>query len=189
MKNNDRRFKRTEEALLNALAKLLEVKPLHKITVNELVQLANLHRSTFYIHYTDIYDLYHQTESKFFSVYENYVRECATHDYTNVFHAILTYVDENRTTAGMFLGNNAEPSFCLQLTHFLTEQYVRISAYEDNVTVVPEEWYSLANYHVGGMLNLLKTWIQSGYSVPKEKLIELYIELDYSIAAFRHKTL
>lgn len=187
MKNEDRRSRKTEEALLRALAKLLNAKQLHKITVNELVQLADLHRSTFYTHYTDIYDFYYQTEAKFLSIYENYVRECATHDYTDVFRSILTYMDENRAIAGMFLGKNADPSFRRQLTHFITEQYIRICAYEDGVTAVPEEWLAIATYHIGGIMNLLADWVQSGYSVPKEKMIELCIQLDYNIALFRRK--
>ena len=47
MSKNDRRSKRTEAALLNALAELLKQKQLRKITINELVSLADLHRSTF----------------------------------------------------------------------------------------------------------------------------------------------
>lgn len=189
MKNEDRRIRKTEDALLCALAELLNVKPLHKITVNELVRLADLHRSTFYTHYTDIYDLYHQTEARFLSVYQTYVREYSTHDYTGVFRGIVTYLDENRTIAGMFLGKNAEPSFRHQLTRFVTEQYICICAYEDNRTVVPEEWNSIAAYHVGGMINLLANWIQSGYSQPKEKMIDLLLQFDYGMASFRRREL
>lgn len=69
----------------------------------------------------------------------------------------------------------------------MTEQYIRILAYEDGVVSVPEEWYSLAAYHVGGIINMLAAWVQSGYAIPKHKLISLSIEIDYRIAAYRRK--
>ena len=92
MSKNDRRSKRTEAALLNALAELLKQKQLRKITINELVSLADIHRSTFYLHYQDIFDFYQQTENSFLAIYENVIKESATHDYSGVIESILTYV-------------------------------------------------------------------------------------------------
>lgn len=187
MNKEDRRSKRTERVLLWALTELLKQKPLRNITVNELVQLADLHRSTFYTHYSDIYDFYHQVEQRFLAVYKNNVRECASHNYDGVFRSIITYMDENRMEAGMLLGENADPSFRNELTEFLAEQYIHISLYEDGICTIPRQFYSLASYHVGGIMNLLINWVQSGYATPKEELIKLCIELDYNMAVFRRK--
>lgn len=188
MNKEDRRSKRTEQVLLQALSDLLEQKQLRQITVNELVKRADLHRSTFYTHYMDIYDLYEQTEASFLAVYERYVKEHASHDYTDVYRGIFDYADANRSAARMFFGKNAEPSFRQRLTQFVTGQYIRIVAYEDGVDPVPEEWHSLASYHIGGIINMLAAWIQSDYAVPKEKMVALSIQLDHRIAAFRRGT-
>lgn len=189
MNKEDRRSKKTEKALLQALSELLEQKKLREITVNELVQRADLHRSTFYTHYMDIYDLYEQTEAKFLSVYKEYVQEHPSHDYTDVYRGIFDYVDDNRFAASMFFGTNAGSSFRQRLTQFVTEQYIRISAYEDGVDNIPEEWYPLAAYHIGGLINMLEAWVQSGYSTPKYTLIGLSIEIDYRIAEYRRTNL
>lgn len=181
----DRRSRKTEQALLRALSELLEEKQLREITVNELVRRADLHRSTFYTHYMDIYDLYEQTEAGFLAVYEEYVKERASHDYTDVYRSVFEYADANRSAARMFLGGNAEPSFRQRLTQLVAEQYIRIAAYEDGVEAVPEEWHAMAAYHIGGVVNMLAAWIQSGYAAPREKMIELSIQLDYRITAFR----
>ena len=185
MNKNHRRARKTEQALLLALSELLEEKQLRQITVNELVERADLHRSTFYTHYMDIYDLYEQTEANFLAVYETYVREHTSHDYTDVYRAVFNYADTNRAAARMFFGKNAEPSFQQRLTQFVTEQYIRIAAYEDSVTAVPEEWHALAAYHIGGVMNMLTMWIQSDYAASKETMIKMSIQFDYQIAAFR----
>lgn len=51
----DRRVKRTENAIFKALSTLASKKPLTAITVTELCQLADIHKSTFYLHYHDIH--------------------------------------------------------------------------------------------------------------------------------------
>ena len=54
-KKTDRRVKRTETAIFKALSTLASQKPLTAITVTELCQMADIHKSTFYLHYHDIH--------------------------------------------------------------------------------------------------------------------------------------
>ena len=50
----DRRILRTRALLRQGLAELMQEKNAGDITVKELVAHANVNRSTFYLHYTDI---------------------------------------------------------------------------------------------------------------------------------------
>ena len=53
----DLRIEKTEQAIKNAFIELRAGKPLEKITVKELCELALINKSTFYSHYEDIYAL------------------------------------------------------------------------------------------------------------------------------------
>ena len=53
----DLRIEKTENAIKNAFIQLRSKKPLEKITIKELCEKAYIHKSTFYSHYQDIYDL------------------------------------------------------------------------------------------------------------------------------------
>ena len=53
----DRRVRKTEKAMRSALVELMEQGPLVRVTVSELVELADVNRSTFYRHYLDIPDM------------------------------------------------------------------------------------------------------------------------------------
>ena len=53
----DLRTEKTESSIINAFIELRAKKPLEKITVKELCQLARINKSTFYAHYSDIYEL------------------------------------------------------------------------------------------------------------------------------------
>ena len=48
----------TKRALAASLKKLMNKKPLSKITINEIVQDCGLNRNSFYYHFEDIYALF-----------------------------------------------------------------------------------------------------------------------------------
>lgn len=54
---NDRRVRRTKNAIQSAFLKLIFEKDINKITIKELCERADINKSTFYLHYQDIYDL------------------------------------------------------------------------------------------------------------------------------------
>ena len=61
MNERDLRVVKTRENIEQALFQLLRTKPLDKVTVVELAKAARIHKSTFYLHYLDIPDLYTKT--------------------------------------------------------------------------------------------------------------------------------
>ncbi len=48
---------RTKQAIAESLKKLMQKKPLSKITVNEIITDCDINRNTFYYHFENIYDL------------------------------------------------------------------------------------------------------------------------------------
>lgn len=60
----DLREKKTKRSIKNAFLQLRAQKPLERITVKELVQLAEISKGTFYLHYRDIYDLSSQLQNE-----------------------------------------------------------------------------------------------------------------------------
>ena len=61
MNEQDKRVVKTRESIENAFFELLRTRPLDKVTVVELARAARIHKSTFYLHYLDIPDLYTKT--------------------------------------------------------------------------------------------------------------------------------
>ena len=60
----DLRVESTKRSIKEAFFKLRKEKPLEKITVKELAELAFINKATFYSHYQDIYDLSEQLENE-----------------------------------------------------------------------------------------------------------------------------
>ena len=53
----DRRVRRTKALLLQGLIQLMEEKDIKDISVKELSDLADINRGTFYLHYSDVYNM------------------------------------------------------------------------------------------------------------------------------------
>lgn len=60
----DLRVRKTKRNIINAFLQLRAKKPLEKISVKELSELAEINKATFYLHYKDIYDLSKSLENE-----------------------------------------------------------------------------------------------------------------------------
>lgn len=60
----DLRIVKTKKAIINAFLALRAKRPLEKITVRELCEMAMVNKSTFYSHYGDIYELSDSLENE-----------------------------------------------------------------------------------------------------------------------------
>lgn len=58
----DLRQQKTRRSIANAFLTLRRQKPLERITIRELAELAQIHKATFYLHYPDIYALSEELE-------------------------------------------------------------------------------------------------------------------------------
>jgi Transcriptional regulator len=67
----DRRTKKTQNAIKQAFLELLQQKPINKITISEITDKVDIGRGTFYIHYTDIFDLQNKIIAETISDLEN----------------------------------------------------------------------------------------------------------------------
>lgn len=63
-RKDDQRTRMTKRMLQGALVDLLKEKPIQDVTVKELCQRAEVNRSTFYLHYYDIYALLEEMEGE-----------------------------------------------------------------------------------------------------------------------------
>ena len=73
----NRRVKLTKQLIKESLAELMKEYPISRISVKMLCEAADINRSTFYAHYTDIHDLMRQIQKEVVSELEQYITQCA----------------------------------------------------------------------------------------------------------------
>lgn len=174
---NDRRVRRTKKALLNALSELMLEKEIRNITVQELADKADIHRATFYVHYSDIYDLYEQIENEIFEEIKVIISE-TTHTNKELFQTLIDYIYENSNVFGMFLSKNSNHSLYNRICNFIENDYLEFWKNETKDKQINQKWQFYTRYHIQGCLSILSLWAESNFYYPKEKIINIILNVD-----------
>ncbi len=94
-----RNYEKTDVAIKEALVKLcVQKNSIKKVTVKELCEEANISKSTFYLHYANIDDIFESVGDKFLLTFENMFNELVhnkTTDFLIFIQRIIDYVNES----------------------------------------------------------------------------------------------
>ena len=97
MEKTDARKRYTQMVLKQSLLKLLKEKPVNRITVKEVCELAQLNRATFYAHYSDCFALLGSIENELIGAFEQ-----------SLIEAIYEMIDQNQEACrALILGNTS----------------------------------------------------------------------------------
>lgn len=116
----DARVRYTQQALKSALLRLLENKPINKITVKEVCGLAELNRATFYTHYSDCYALLEQIENDLIDDYVSSLRYLRLFDVTDLITAIYDMIERNLELCEVLIFKNPHAAIIkkmIDITH------------------------------------------------------------------------
>ena len=155
----DKRSQRTREALKKTLAQMMIKQNINDITIKNLVVLANINRSTFYLHYTDIFDLLQEMENDIISQIQKVLDS----------YPSLSRAQTNRDSLKALMGYHGD-AFFIQRMEDVIESKVRKQInliYCFNNSIAPEYVYSFLR---SGCIGMLKTWIFSDCVTPPEEM-------------------
>lgn len=94
----DRRIAHSKERIRTSLAECLQTTSLDKISVKEICEKADINRSTFYAHYTDIFTLYNEVKKEYFIPLEEQAQRLLMHEWNYKKYLVETnrYMEQNR---------------------------------------------------------------------------------------------
>ena len=108
MEKTDARKRYTQMVLKQSLLKLLKEKPVNKITVKEVCELAQLNRATFYAHYSDCFALLESIENELIDAFGQSLRYVNSFDVTALIEAIYDMIDRNQEACrALIFGNTS----------------------------------------------------------------------------------
>ena len=110
MRKSDARVRYTKRVLKEAFLSLLREKPVNKITVKEVCDLAELNRATFYSHYSDCFALMESIEQELLDAFEQSLRLIEGFDVSALISAIYTIVEKHNDACRVLIFNGASPS-------------------------------------------------------------------------------
>jgi len=78
-RSNNERFQATEDKIIQAFIQLLSEKEVSAITVSEICRLSGIHRTSFYLHFQDVYELMDRIEIRLAGYYANLFEDQTCH--------------------------------------------------------------------------------------------------------------
>lgn len=171
----DRRIKKTKKSIYNAFTELLLREKYSKITIQEIIDLADIGRSTFYSHFetkdellksmcADMFDEMYSSKTKLSSENPNFM-----------LLNILYHIRENeKIIKGVFLSESSEIFMKYFKDYFSNkiEQHFLVS-YDESAINIPKDF--LINHIYGSFLAMVKWWVSGNMKQPPEELARYFI--------------
>ena len=177
-KTNDRRTIKTKKAICRAFAELLVEKELHKITVKEIIEKADISRVTFYNHYLDVYDLHDKFEESIMLEMASLVLELESLPYSEVFSKIIGFVDENRAAFRMIFSPNGTNKMRFRMGTLL-EGLLRQIYFEENEGAAGDRNVDyMIYYRAQGMILVMQKWVLDDFKESAEVITKIMTVLD-----------
>lgn len=161
----------TKLALADSLKKLMQHRPLDKITVKDLVEDCGVNRQTFYYHFRDIYDLLgwiFQTEAY------DAITDCQNYDtWQKGFLKVLQYVKDNSgfcLNAFRSMGREQLEFFLNNVTFALISSVME--ELSEGVRIREEDKKFIDRFFTFAITGMLTDWMRSGMKTPPEALVQ-----------------
>ena len=192
----DRRVRKTKAQLRAGLARLMQKKSIKEITVKELVEEVDINRSTFYLHYQDIYDMIEHIENDLIEkftdalgpkVNPNIISTASQEEeFLKIMKSIFNLLLENRTICRALLGHNGDIKFVNKISKIVSDRIQYI------LTRVASKKYSdtdlelVESYFVAGCIGLVQHWLndeKTYVNSDAEHMAKLFVDLIKSSSA------
>lgn len=192
----DRRIRKTEKQLLDGLTYLMETKSINDITVRELADIVDINRSTFYLHYQDIYDMIEHIENDLIEkftdalgpkVNPNIISAASQEEeFLKIMKSIFNLLLENRTICKALLGHNGDIKFVNKISKIVSDRIQYI------LNLVASKKYSdtdlelVESYFVAGCIGLVQHWLNDEKTYANsdaEHMSKLFVDLIKSSSA------
>lgn len=165
MKNEDTRVQYTKKVLKDSLLRLLEDKPISKVTIKELCETAGLNRGTFYLHYNEPNDVLREIEGDFvrekLAFFDPYLKEDNPDQLAKLFEAILS----NRELSLVLFGRNGAPQFTERIKELVRDGILR--EWQKEFPDYPHDDLAFVfEFVFPGAMNLILGWLSDSGTLP-----------------------
>lgn len=158
----DRRIRKTEQALQKAFVQMIMEQELTQISVLELCARADINKSTFYLHYRDIYDLASKIKSRLLDEAYAIIAEYDVLDFTasspEIWKRILNLFQDNNCLYIPFLTSPSLSSLKPTLEESISDRLIE-KAQKDHPEITPDGLKKLRmsiTFIISGFLGLMQ---------------------------------
>lgn len=168
----DARVRYTRMIIQQTFLKLLKEKPIAKITVKEICELAEINRTTFYKHYSDPYDLLKQLELEAIHGLLSVIEDMKDNDPARVLLPILCAIQKNRELFHHLTSAQSDNSFLYRLAASCFRKICELAPKETGCGNADPMSVLRFSYIAGGIAGVIEYWLQSGMNESPEAIAD-----------------
>ena len=179
-KTEDRRIQRTRKLLQEALLELILEKGYDAVTVQDVIDRANVGRSTFYAHFQDKEDLFQSEFDALRSLFEHHLATQPAPD-TSPWSLSLVMFQHAQSNLQLYQALAGKQGGSFALTHLqsylsalLREHLQQQFSHKKNAPIPPE---ILAHYLVSSFMAFLTWWLDHNLPYTAERMNDMYRQL------------
>ena len=167
----DVRTRFTKKVIVEAFLSLLREKPLSKITVKEVCEIADINRSTFYKYYLDCFDLVEQLEQEALRETGEMIQAMRAQKPETVLTQMLEQVQKHAELFRLLEGQGDSDRFTqkIAMVCFQSMEQGRAGAQEQNTMPFA--------FVTGGAGAVIAYWMRSGMNEPPEHVARVILAL------------
>ena len=175
---NNRLIRETDEKIIRTVYQMMtqERRPIGKITVREICERSEIHRSTFYAHYQDVYDVVEKVEASMSrQLTETFFRKLDENaSARDCFTEIFAFIRTHREFYIYYL-NEGKNFGVLQLAgDMIRERYNGVHAQPQAFGARSEEEMEYHGaFFLFGMTAMVRLWLKNGCREEPEALYDL----------------
>lgn len=172
----DARVRYTKMMIQAKFLLLLEKKPINKITVKEICELAEINRATFYKYYMDAYDLLDKIKEEILSELENTIQSSLNDGVNNTLIKMLEKMKENGNIYITLFSENGDSSFSTKVFRICYGEFAAYIAKQyPKLTMVQHAWIYV--YTAQGSSGILNYWINDGMTESPKQVAQFIDQL------------
>ncbi|WP_204254219.1 TetR/AcrR family transcriptional regulator [Mammaliicoccus sciuri] len=177
----DRRVRKSKRAIKQAFIELLTENNLDRITIQQISDLADVNRGTFYLNYEDKYALLDEMENEQIEEIKGFVdirkMDLSTktsdrfiEDFANkIIKNVITHIEHNIEFYQVILNLERKSQIEEQLAEIVRSNIKHLIGDKDDIFGIPEDYY--LSYVVGSMMSMIKYWVSDENRVSVEELV------------------
>lgn len=168
----DARVCYTRRVIKESLLRLLEDRPVNRITVKEVCEAAQINRATFYAHFTDCFDVLNQMENDLLADFERSLSFASVVDVVDMIERIYAMIDQNAEVCRVLIFQNKDSSLTAKMIAMAHDK--TIVCWKEQLTRATEsDREMLFTCLSNGLLNVILT----GYSkYEREEVVKFVSE-------------
>ena len=181
----DRRVRRTQKLLKESLVQLMSEKAFKDITIKDITERADLNRGTFYLHYSDTYDLLTAMENGVLEDFQEmitaYMPSRPGNGLMPVLLPIVHYIVENEQICKNLFENNVSNEFVTKFKELIRKNGGALieRLYPACQTADSEYFFEFITY---GLIGIIKKWLDNGMPQTEEEIARMSSDAVLSLA-------